>query len=191
MTKVALVAESKNDAQSFKNLLGRKYRGLEFTHIAKNRKGSQLDSDKLRKELKAEFAVGAFKYWIFIRDLDALESDSEKLKLKHKWFKELNKTTGDKGVFLLNIYELEALILADINNFNKIFKITLSFKKDPMRQVKPKEFLMEKTTKHHRKYKENDCPELFEKLDISILTKRCGYFKDFIATFDKKLKTAA
>jgi hypothetical protein len=191
MTKIALVAESKNDAQSFKNLFRRKYPGLEFIHIAKNRKGSQLDSDKLKKELKAEFSVGAFKYWIFIRDLDDLKTHTEKIKLKNKWFEELNKTTGNKGVFLLNIYELEALILADIHNFNRIFKIDLSFSKDPMRQPKPKEYLMQKTAKHHRKYKENDCPELFEKLDTSILIKRCGYFKDFIATFDKKLKPAA
>jgi hypothetical protein len=188
MIKIALVAESKNDASSLKNLLGQKYDQFVFTHIAKNRKGSQLDSDKLKKELKAEFGVGAFKYWIFIRDLDDFKSNWGKIRIKHKWFDELNQITKNKGIFLLNIYELEALILSDIECFNRIFRAKIKYSGDPMNCKEPKEFLMKKTKSISKKYTESDCPEIFKQLDIKTVAKNCKYFKEFLAELDLKLK---
>lgn len=191
MIKIALVAESQNDAKSLENLLKQSYRGLLFTHIAKSRKGSQLDSNKLKSELRAEFSVGAFKYWIFIRDLDDFKTNSEKIQVKSKWFDELNQITKNKGIFLLNIYELEALILSDIECFNRIFRTRIKYKGDPMNCKEPKEFLMKKTKNIPKKYRESDCPQIFEKLDIKTVAKNCKYFKEFLAKLDSKLKQAA
>jgi hypothetical protein len=46
--------------------------------------------------------------------------------------------------------------------------------------------LKEITRNNYKKYEESLCPEIFAKLDILTIQKRCNYFKEFITLLDKK-----
>lgn len=88
----------------------------------------------------------------------------------------------------MNIYELEALILADIETFNKIYKVDIKIKGNVMYQKEPKEFLKLKTKGCRKKYFESDCPDLFKRLRFNKIGSNCKYFSDFIAEFKKTAK---
>ena len=188
---IGLVGEDPNDTTSIKNLLSKKYQEIQFKTVAKKVTGTKLGTEKLKKRLKIELAATNFRYIIFIADLDGLDTDANKKKIKKDWFSAINSLVSNKGIFLLNIYELEALILSDIGNFNRLFGTKLKFTGDPMMKVDPKGHLKKKTAKHRRKYTESDCPEIFEQLDIKTVAKKCKYFKEFLAELDSKLRQAA
>ena len=85
-------------------------------------------------------------------------------------------------MFLLHIYEIEALILADIDTFNTLYKVKIDFKKDPMLISEPKEYLQSKC----KKYKPSDNSSIFEKLNFKKLL-NCRYFENFINNFEKAI----
>jgi hypothetical protein len=149
--------------------------------------GHQLDAiNKIARLLKAEWSE-RFDFVLYIRDLDDLETNREKILERENWFYHLEKNTNGKGLLLLNIYELEALILADIACFNKNYSTNILFKGDPMRKRMPKEFLQEKTYKRKKQYSETDCPVIFLELSIQKLIANCKYFHTFISEFEKRL----
>ena len=101
---------------------------------------------------------------------------------------DINARVGGKGIFLLHIYEFEALIMAHIAPFNKLYKCACKPQPDPMRIVDPKGKLQEASRKGARgKYSENDCEEVCRLLDYAELVRNCGYFRDFDAAFAAKL----
>ena len=100
--------------------------------------------------------------------------------------KEKRKNTYLKNVLLKNyksIYEIEALIWADINSINREYSLSIIFSIDPMEIEEPKEALK----KHLKHFTENDTPKIFSQLDINNIIKNCRYFKQFISDFDKRL----
>ena len=123
---------------------------------------------------------------IYVRDLDAFQSQTNHVKTKVEWFKSLDSSVNNKGLFLLNIWELEALILGDIETFNKIYKTKHKVTGDPMFIKEPKEHLKNITSKANRQYQESDCPDIFKKLDVAQIEKKCSFFADFITELDKK-----
>jgi len=188
MIKVGLVGEDPNDTLSIKNLLEQRYKAkVKFYQLAKRIKGFQLDNPKIRKSLPIEFADKKCKFIVYIRDLDAFKSEDTKLRAKVKWFKDLDAFVNKEGVLLLNIWELEALILGDIDTFNKLYNVNHKFTKDPMFQKEPKELLKKITAKEKKQYKENNCPKLFEHLDIDQIENKCKFFKNFLQEFDAKI----
>jgi hypothetical protein len=188
MIKVGLVGEDPNDTSSIQNLLEKRYRKqVRFHTLTKRIKGYDLDTGKIKKILPIEFEDTKCDLVIFIRDLDSLQSDNIKLKQRLNWFKELNALVNKKGLLLLNIWELEALILGDIDTFNTEYKISHRVKSNPMFQTNPKEFLKQLTAKSNNQFHESKCPELFKKLDINLIEKNCSCFSSFITEFDKKL----
>ena len=67
---------------------------------------------------------------IFIRDLDGLETDTdfkEKKAKRQEYFTKSKSVVDKKALYLLNIYEIEALILADIEAFNAFYKSHIVF----------------------------------------------------------------
>ncbi|CAM3945027.1 DUF4276 domain-containing protein [Mucilaginibacter galii] len=189
MIRVGLVGEDPNDTASIKHLLEKKYSNkVKFLPLARRIRGDQLESAKLRKSLPIEFTENKCSFVIYIRDLDAFESQSAKVQERKRWFKSLDSVINNKGILLLNIWELEALILGDIDTFNSIYKINHKFSSNPMLQDKPKELLKRITSHTNKQYKEAHCPELFKLLDIDKIEKSCLCFKNFIADFEKKLK---
>src|ERR1700743_2437831 len=120
--KIGLIGEDPNDTQSIRNLLQRRYPdSFTFKQLIKNKKGYQLDNARTSAALKVEFDDFKPNYVIFIRDADALPGENEKIQKAHNWFIKLNQIVNNKGILLLNIYELEALILADIETFNRLY----------------------------------------------------------------------
>ncbi|MDN3598141.1 DUF4276 family protein [Mucilaginibacter myungsuensis] len=148
-------------------------------------RGHQLDSPKIRRALPVEFEDSGCKFVVYIRDLDGFKSQDDKLAAKQNWFKELDATVNKQGLLLLNIWELEALIFADIDTFNRLYKTNHTFKKDPMLIIDPKEALKALTS--NKKYEESHCPEIFKHLNIDEVIKNCSCFSEFITEFDKKV----
>jgi hypothetical protein len=142
MVRVGLVGEDPNDPSSIKNLLDKRYKGrVQFYSLAKGVKGFQLDNPKIRKSLPIEVADKKCKLVIFIRDLDAFRSETKKVNAKRKWFKDLSAVANKNGVLQLNIWKLEALILADMDSFNNMYHIDHKFTGAPILQKEPKELL--------------------------------------------------
>jgi len=188
MIKVGLVGEDPNDTLSIKNLLEKRYsQRVQFIQLVRGIKAYNLDAGKIKRTLPIEFADKKCKWIVFIRDLDALKSNIEELDKRIKWFKELDALVKNKGILLLNIWELEALILGDITTFNKEYKINYRFTGNPTTQKEPKEILKRKTFHSYKQFKESHCPDIFKLLDIDLVEKNCSCFKDFIDEFDKKI----
>lgn len=188
MVKIGLVGEDPNDTLSIKNLLLTRYKnGISFHQLAKGVKGYQLDTEKLKRTLIIEMEDQNINLIIYIRDLDAFKTNKSQLKNREDWFHKLNNQFDKNGLLLLNIWELEALILADIDTFNQVYHISHRFTGDPSNIENPKETLKRLTSKSNKKYKESDCPEIFKKLDIEVIKNKCGYFNSFIKNFAQKL----
>lgn len=182
MIRVGLIGEDPNDTSAIKNLLEKRYKKkFQFVPLVRRIKGSQLDGSKIRSALPIEFADNKCKFVIYIRDLDGFKSESSKVKVKTSWFNTLDSTIKNKGILLLNIWELEALILGDIETFNKIYKTNHRFKKDPMHEKNPKETLKNFSVKSAQTYHESHCPDIFKQLDIDNIKSRVRYFDEFIA----------
>lgn len=189
MISVGLVGEDPHDTISIKNLLNQRYkRDIVFKPLASRIRGYQLDNPKIARSLHAEWNTGKFKFIVFIRDLDGFKSEPLKIKTKLEWFEGLNKISGGENVLLLNIWEIEALIFGDIETFNKMFNTSINFKGDPMYLKDPKEILMRETRKGKKQYREHDCPQIFSKLNIDIIEKKCVFFQNFLQIFDDVYK---
>ncbi len=182
---IGIIGEDPYDKNSIKNILG-KYYDVYLKILLKKIKGSQLDSPKAKKMLGIELKTAKYDFIIYSRDLDGLRSEATKIRKAKQWFEGLDKLHKNAGILLLHIYELEALILADIETFNKLYGTKIN-KKNPEFQKEPKEFLMRATRKLPKQYKESENPDLFKKLDKAILEKNCHYFKVFIEELEGKL----
>ncbi|CAN5656274.1 hypothetical protein BH10BAC5_BH10BAC5_04300 [soil metagenome] len=192
MIKIGLIGESPNDTESIKNILSRCYKDqVKFKILLNNITGYYLDSAKTFKMLNFE-NYEDYCLIIVIRDLD----DDNYIKDRNDWFCKLNIIMKGKGIFLLNIYELEAIFLSDISSFNKFFKTTIKYNKNPENEYDPKEYLKLKTRqeKKDRKsqckkiYSENDSPDLCKIVDVTVLKNKLNYFSKFISDFEKKFK---
>jgi Domain of unknown function (DUF4276) len=184
--KIGLVGEDPNDTDSIINLLSGKYPNtFQFKKLIKLIRGSQLDNARTHASLKIEFDDYKPDYVLFIRDADGLPSEQDKLDKIKSWFNKLNGSVNKKGILLINIYELEALILADIGTFNKLYKTSIKYAKSCMHQEKPKEFLIQKTSKNNKVYSESHCPGIFEHLSYDVLVANCAYFKEFDTSLKK------
>jgi hypothetical protein len=183
MKKVGLVGEAPNDTTALINLLFPIYKeSIHFVTLINDIHGSQLEWQKTKRLLRREFETQKPDIIVFIRDLDSLETDWEALNKRKEYFTNFNSVVNKKGIFLLNIYELEALILSDMNTFNCLYKSSIAFNQDPMLQAEPKEFLITNTS-HPNKYTDSDNPSIFAKLSFEQL-KSCRYFSKFILDFE-------
>jgi hypothetical protein len=186
--KIGLVGEAPNDTNAIKNLLGKNYKECEFFDLLTDITGGMLDSPKLfRRLLRFEFEDKRPDVLIFIRDLDSHEKDSKKKRERKKIFAYSNRIVNKTGLFLLNIYELEALILADVEVFNDMYGCEVGAFADPMQVADPKEVLKEASRKAQRPFNESHNPEIFNLLNFNIVKLNCRYFARFIKEFDKRL----
>lgn len=181
--KIGLLGEAPSDVICIQNLLSKRYNEFDYVPMLDRINGSQLDSNKTKRFLRVEYEFKKPNVVVFIRDLDALQTDKTQLKIRKKYFSDFNSVVDKKGVFLLNIYEIEALILADIQTFNYLFGVEIEKVDDPMLVEQPKEFLKERCKKYNESYN----VEIFEKINFKS-TLNCKYFSDFIEAFDKIVK---
>jgi hypothetical protein len=184
---IGLIGEAPNDTSSIKNLLSRKYTDITFKTLLNNIHGSQLDNQKTKHLLRKEFEWEKPDAVIFVRDLDGLETDEGQMATRKGYFTDFNSVVNYKGIYLLNIYEIEALILSDIATFNKVYGTVLLQEKDPMLIIEPKEYLKKSTISQNAKYVESHNPEIFSYLRMDQLVANCRYFSAFINRFEKAL----
>jgi len=182
--KIGLVGEAPNDTMSLQNLLSRKYvnEKIEFVSLLKIQNGSSLDSSRTHKLLIIENRIQKPDLIIFIRDLDAVLPNRPKKLERLLYFRKSNRQVKHIGIFLLHIYEIEALILSDVETFNEIYGAELEEFEDVMKVDQPKEVLMAASNK----YSESDNAKIFKKLNLDKLL-GCQYFKDFIDELDAKI----
>lgn len=185
MVKIGLVGEAPNDTQSVQNLLEKRYSSpnYEYCFLLNRFNGSQLDSQKTKRFLRIEYETKNPDIVIFIRDLDSVLPNKKQLDSRKAYFTSSNSVVDKKGIFLLHIYEIEALILADIETFNKIYNCEIPIVKNPMEIEEPKEFLRARA----KEYNESDNPEVFLEMNFDNVFK-CEYFENFITRFEKNIK---
>lgn len=183
--KIGLVGEAPHDTNSILNLLSRQplFAGFEFIALINNIHGSLLDNQKTKHILRKQYESEKPDIVIFIRDLDNLEGNKTAFSLRKKYFLSCNSVVDNKGIYLLNIYEIEALIISDIETFNNHFDCSIIYNADPMILEMPKEFLK----KRCRGYAETLNPEIFEHLVFDTILQHCKYFREFIVELKEKL----
>ncbi len=181
--KIGLVGEAPNDTQSIQNILSGKFSELDYVFMLDRINGSNLDSQKTKRFLRIEYETKNPDIVIFIRDLDGLESNKTQLLNRKKYFADFNSVVDKRGLYLLHIYEIEALILADNEMFNEIYDCALPFVDNPMSIEEPKEYLKSFSSE----YNESQNAEIFSKLDFEKLTD-VKYFGEFISKFEKRIK---
>ena len=188
-----------NDSNAIKRLIERQYESRQDLHIKvaiKNIRGSQLDkkgkpSRKVIKLLKREFQDKKFNFVIYVRDLDGLPSQKDKITERETWFRLLDEeaANGD-GLFFLAIYQLESVVLADIDTFNEIYKVKLTCNTHPMWKENPKKYLKNGTKKVKYKYEEAHMTEIFENLNIEkarLKHKGLKSLNEFFQKLDEKI----
>ncbi|MGL4597827.1 MAG: DUF4276 family protein [Bacteroidia bacterium] len=190
MKKVGLVGEAPNDTQAFKALFSEAFKAeAEFIELLDDIHGSQLDNQKTKRFLRIEYEDKKPDLVVFMRDLDGLETNKHQLDVRKNYFAEFKTVVDRTALYFLNIYELEALVLADIEIFNREYKTEIGPVADPMLIEMPKEYLIERT-KQPNKYNESQNPELFRKLRIKQLL-NCRYFAKFYKELSNALGKAS
>ncbi len=185
---IGLVGENPNDTLSIRYLLEKKIATkVSYELLIKNIRGHQLDHNRTKETLKIECERKKPDIIIFIRDADGICTQKDKIEDCKQWHKELSKQLNVPNVLLLNIYELEALIFADIDVFNRIYKTSIKGNRDVTFIEEPKEELIRQTRKLPKKYCESDCPELFKQMNIDKIISNCSYFKHFYQNVEKLL----
>ncbi len=173
--RIGLVGENTNDTLAVKNLLSRMIDiPCSFRQLFRNATGSLLDQSGSATRLRKDYELFEPHLVIFIRDLDALESDREAYWRRQDFFSKRNGTVDRKGIFLLHIWEIEALILADISVFNEKFRTSLPQFEDVMLVPEPKQYLQS-----HARYREAHCEDLLSNADLDTLSRNCRYFDRF------------
>lgn len=182
--KIGLIGEAPNDTNSMKYLLEKKYPQPDFDFVSMLDRipGSNLDSQKTKRLLRIEYESKSPDIIIFIRDLDSLKSDKKQLSKRKQYFTDSNSVVNKKGLYLLHIYEIEALILADIETFNELYKCNILPIDDPMLIEEPKEYLRERA----KQYNESDNPDIFKLIDFEKAL-GCRYFDEFINKLETKI----
>ncbi|GJN62050.1 hypothetical protein [Elizabethkingia anophelis] len=179
--RIGLVGEAPNDTEAIQKLLEKKYSNLNFFFMLQRVNGSNLDSQKIKRFLRIEFETQKPDVVIFIRDLDAVLPNREKLSKRKEYFRDVNRVVNKKGIFFLNIYEIEALILADIGCFNRFFNVNVEIDIDVMLIEEPKEFLKSKASRYNESMNSN----IFEDLSFDTVHANCKYLEGFIKKFDR------
>ena len=183
--KIGLVGEAPNDTNAIQNLLRKQYASLdyEFFPLINNIHGSELDNQKTKRSLQREYETEKPDVVIFIRDLDGTIKNNTAMEARRNYFRSSNSIVNKKGILLLNIFEIEALIIADIEAFNRHFNCQLKYEGDLMEVEQPKEDLKMKCNR----FNESANPELFTLLSFETVRRNCSYFHQFIVKFEKKV----
>jgi len=185
MLKIGLIGEYPTDVDCISSLLVKKYDSdISFFPLIYGVHGSELENPKIKHQLRREYQYEKPDFVLFIRDLDGFEDNKFLLDQRKAYFTEFNSVVNRKGILLLNIYELEALLLSDVGMLNAYFEVQLEEIADCMQVEDPKGFL--KT--NIRKYSTGDNKTLFSLLNYDKVVNNCRYFKVFSQEFDKIIK---
>ncbi|MDO7874050.1 hypothetical protein Q5H93_04845 [Hymenobacter sp. ASUV-10] len=191
--RVGLLGESPNDTVAVEKLLLPRYGAQgEFITMVDNVTGDNLETQGAFRQLRREYQLEKPNLVLVIRDLDDLEKrrDRVKYRRRYKFFRKVDKQVEGKGLFLLNIYTIEALIAAHIEKFNEHYGCHCVIEGDVMKIEKPIELLRAATAGCKTHYLEGHCGELLAKMDYNRLLANCRYFQKFDTDFAARLPGA-
>ena len=181
---VGLLGESPNDTASVAALLGLRYgERVRFTVISPEITGSQLDNPKLQHIIRMNYRFKRPDLVVVTRDLDAPETDREQQLKRGEFFRKINLGLERKGVYLLNIHAMEALIIADIGVFNARYQCDCVVHADPMTIADPVAFLKSATPIGKPHYDEGHCADLLSRVTYDTVLANCRYFNAFDKAF--------
>ena len=185
---VGLLGESPNDTASVAALLGPRYGGrVRFTAISPEITGSQLDNPKFQHIVRMNYRFKRPDVVVVTRDLDAPETDrAQKLK-RNEFFRKINLGLEGRGVYLLNVQAIEALIMADIRVFNARYACACAMPADPTTVADPVTFLKNATPTGKPHYDEGHCADLLGQVDYDTVLANCRYFAAFDAALAARL----
>jgi hypothetical protein len=188
--KIGIVGENPvNDAAAFRTLLNKRgYKDVQFVIVGRNLEGGQLDNTQaLIRRLLPDIKSDNLSFIIVVRDLDGILQETEKVRKRDEWFVKINKGVDNIAIFYLAIAEMEALLLADIDQLNAFFKLKLPKYHNPIAIQDPKRELKLKTAKSKKPYVENMCNDIMEKISFdNVFDNHKGdrSFQDFIKKLD-------
>ena len=191
--KIGLIGEYPTDIGAVAALLEKEFgKDIETMPLLRGIHGDNLNPEtnekgKIKRLLRIEFEWEKPDLVIFIRDLDATplcEDYKEKLFRKKRYFTEYRNIVGkEKAIFMLNIYELETLIFANIDVFNKQYLADLQGVENIYLIKDPKEILKRAGNK---RYNQSDNPTLFKLLEIEVLKANASRLKIFFDDIKKR-----
>jgi hypothetical protein len=191
MMRIGIVGENfQNDACAFKAIMTPQYKGqVEFVPIGNTLNGKIFATKKVLSTIPTLVKVKNLDAVLFVCDLD----NESKRRERYQWFSTIQKNVHFKSILFIAVMELEALILADIETFNKIYEVSIQYTKNPKFEKDPKGFLMEKTEKpkSKRKYEEKHAFEIFSNLRFDTVYKKhkeTDSFQAFIDHFEAEFK---
>jgi hypothetical protein len=134
MIKVGLLGEAPHDTGALTILLKQHFGdSIYFFPLVNDIRGSHIEEQRIKRLLRREYEIEKPQLVIFIRDLDGLESEKGKINRRKNYFTEFKTVVNNNAIFLLNIYAIEALILADIEAYNRLKGCSIAAIGDPMK----------------------------------------------------------
>lgn len=175
--KIAIISEHhRNDGEPIAALL-QQYcnEQIEFVQFCTRYTGSRIQSKEALLDLKLSFKREKPDFVIVIRDLDKDENKAQ----RKIFFEQCQSATNDNAIYLLFVYMLEALALADLEtvcDFYSINKNAISINK---KARNAKEEL-----KNAFGYTESDMRKLVNKFNIEKLVQNYSTWKVFLTEFE-------
>lgn len=205
MKRVALFGESPNDTSCIATLLRKRYVDsvVQIENLIPNLTEAQIKNEfhggklytrvkheksKLRRLINTNYRLKKPDLVVFVVDLDSNIDNREQVLLRKLFFRTYKTQVQHRALLLLNVHELEALLLADMEAINLIFGINEPQLLNVMEQEDPKGYL-EMITQN--KYYDSQNPELFKRLNFNAVFENCQYFKSFIHDFERVLQHIA
>lgn len=180
--KMAVVSENyKNDGEPVADLLARYFpERISFVQFCQRFKGDKMQTSEFFLALETACIAEKPDMVLIIRDLDS----DKKLKLRNDYFEQCKASIAETApVFLLFVYEIEALALADLKTTEAFYRLKkpVHFTKTPEKQTNPKGFLQTYTD-----YTESDMRELVTLFDLNAL-KTYPIWADFIENIAQQI----
>jgi len=187
---VGLLGESPNDTASVQALLRQRYNDqVQFVVLSPEVTGDNLEDPKSQVSIRINYRLTKPDLVIITRDLDAPETNRAKQLKRKEFFKRLNRGLEGKGIFLLNIQAMEALIAAHIAVFNARYGCVCEVPADPMTIDDPVTFLKKATPAGRPRYDEGHCASLLAAVDYDTVVANCRYFAAFDKEFSQRILT--
>lgn len=186
--RVGVAGESSFDTKALRDLLHRQYgQFAQFIALPLRLEGGQLDGRKSRTMFRLAYQDKQPDLVIIFRDLDGPADDHEKRREREALFEEMNALVEHKGLLLLHVYAIEALLIAHIEVFQKKYGWQCRTPPNPTTIPKPAQFLRDASRNSNRRYEKVLCPEMMELVAYDFLARRCNYFRDFDAALRQRI----
>lgn len=186
--RVCVAGESSFDTKPLRDLLHRQYgQGVQFIALPLRLEGGQLDGRKSRTMFRLAYEDKKPNLVIIFRDLDGPADDQAKRREREAHFEEMNALVEHKGLLLLHVYTIEALLIAHVEVFQKKYGWQCRVPANPTTIPKPAQFLRDASRNSNRRYEKALCPDMMELVAYDSLVRRCGYFRDFDASLRQRI----